>query len=144
MKTINFRNAKWNIFILFLIGFSLTSCSKKIQFANSAVVPAAQGSVKIQKDDNRNYVMEVNIINLAHPERLQPPKPIYVVWMETENAGTKNIGQLKIESSFFSNNLEGTLKAVTAFKPTRFFITAEERADILLPGMQVVLKTNTF
>ena len=57
MKTINFKNSKLNIFILFLIGFSLTSCSKKIQFANSAVVPAAQGSVKIQKDDNRNFLI---------------------------------------------------------------------------------------
>ncbi|MET3112698.1 hypothetical protein AAKU52_000416 [Pedobacter sp. CG_S7] len=144
MNAINFRNSKGNMFIFFLIIFSLASCSKKIQFTNSAVVPAAQGYVKIEKDNNRNFLMEVKIINLANPQRLQPPKPIYVVWMETENTGTKNIGQLKIISSYFSNNLEGILKAVTPFKPARFFITAEQRADIQFPGMQVVLKTNTF
>lgn len=132
-------------FLVFLLMvFFLTSCSKKIDFPTSSVVPAAQGHVKVKKDNNRNFSIDVRIKNLAEPDRLRPSKEVYVVWMETKDSGIKNLGQLKITKDFLSNNLEGKLQAVSSFEPERVFITAEDRADILTPGTLVVLKTRSF
>ena len=130
--------------ILLAAFFLLASCSKKVSFAPSSVVPAAQGYVKIKKDENKNYSISVSITNLASPRKLQPPREVYVVWMDTDDNGTKNIGQLISSSGFFSSGLSGELSTVTPFKPKRVFITAEERATIDRPNMQAVLITKEF
>ena len=144
----NFTNKKYNLTLLLsaflLLSFSLSSCSKKVRFNTSQVVPAAEGYSKISRDDNRNYAIDVEIENLAEPTRLKPSKAVYVVWVETVDNGVKNLGQLKISSSFFTNSLTGTLEAVTPFKPKRIFITAEDRSSIDYPGTQAVLGTKTF
>ncbi|EOR93345.1 hypothetical protein ADIARSV_3424 [Arcticibacter svalbardensis MN12-7] len=108
------------------------------------MVPAAQGYVKISRDDNKNYAIQIEIKNLAESTRLHPPKAAYVVWMETTDNGTKNLGNLKSSSGFFTSGLTGTLEAVTPFKPKRVFITAEDRSNINYPGTQAVLSTKTF
>ncbi len=131
----------FSIAILLFTIFSLQSCARKVAFTTSTVVPAAQGSVKVKKGENNNYNIELNIIRLADPKRLNPPKDTYVVWMETEQNGTKNIGQLETSTSLFSKTLKSSLETVTPFKPTRFFVTAEDNANIQQPGPQVVLRT---
>jgi hypothetical protein len=45
-----------------------------VAFAPSSVVPGADGKVKLKKDDNKNYQIEVDVVNLASPDRLTPPK----------------------------------------------------------------------
>lgn len=117
------------------------SCSQKMNFAVSSVVPAAQGSVKIKEDRNKNYAVEVKVTHLAPASRLTPSRKEYVVWMETENNGTKNIGRLRSSSSILSRTMNASLKTVTSFKPVRFFITAEDDAGTVHPGMTVVLQT---
>src|SRR4051794_18026297 len=121
--------------------FLLPGCSKKLSFATSPVVPAAHGSVRIDRDKNENYTIEVEVTNLAEPKNLQPPRETYVVWMETKKNGIKNIGQLNTSSGFFSSALKASLKTVTPNKPTGFFITAEDKGDVQYPGSQVVLRT---
>ena len=146
MKAITQKTTK-SIFLIavtFFLVFSLASCSKKISFQTSSVVPAAQGSVKVKKDDNNNYSIDLNVIRLADPKRLEPSKSTYVVWIETEQNGSKNIGSLNTSSSFFSKTLKSSLKTVSPFKPVSLFITAEDNADIQYPGTQVVLRTNRF
>ena len=49
-----------SIALLFLITVLAQSCAKKITFATSSVVPAAEGSVKVKKDKNNNYNIELN------------------------------------------------------------------------------------
>lgn len=127
-----------SIFIL------LSACSQKVNFNTSTIVPAAEGVVKIKKDDNKNRSIDIKIKNLAEPERLQMPKSVYVVWMVTEDEGVKNIGQLISSKSMFSSQLEGTLKTVTPFTPKRIFITAEDTSDISFPGSYVILETKSF
>ena len=122
----------------------LSACSKKISFQTSAAVPAAEGQVKMKKDKNNNYHLEINLRNLAEPKRLDPPRSTYVVWIETERNGTKNVGQLKTSSGLFSSTLKASLETVTAYKPQLLFITAEDNADVQYPGMQVVLRTSRF
>jgi hypothetical protein len=127
--------------VLFLL--ILSSCSNKVAFNTSTVVPTAEGSVKVNRDNNSNYSIDIHIKHLANPNRLVPAKTTYVVWAETSN-GTKNIGQLKTGSSLLSSTLKSSLKTVTPFKPTMIFITAEDEATIQYPGAQVVMTTNNF
>lgn len=133
-----------NSIIAVSLAVFLSSCARKLTFTQSTVVPAAVGSVKVKKDANKNYAIEVNTTHLAKPESLQPPKNTYVVWMETERNGTKNIGQLISSSGFLSKTLKGSLSTVTSFKPVQFFITAEDNANIQYPGMQVVLTSSKY
>ena len=142
MTTTIFKISKINmlhVLISCLIIFSLGSCAKKIVFPVSTALPAASGSVSIKLDKNKNYAIALNVKHMAGPERLQPAKSNYVVWIETAEKGTINLGRVKI-----SKSLTGSLKAITPFKPIVVFITAEEDPNIKFPGMQVVLKTNSF
>lgn len=122
----------------------LSACSRKMSFQTSAVVPAAEGKVKVKKDKNNNYRIELNLSRLADPKRLDPSRELYVVWMDTQNNGIKNIGRLATSSGMFSSALKSSLRTVTPYKPVRFFITAEDRADITYSGGQKILETKRF
>jgi hypothetical protein len=122
---------------------AITSCSKKVPFAISSVVPSAEGSVTVKSDKNDNYAIDLNVIRLVDPSRLTPTKAGYIVWMETEKNGVQNIGQLKSSSGFMSKTQKSSLNTVTPFKPTSFFITGEDDLSAKYPG-DVVLNTNTF
>ena len=125
------------------IAILYVSCSKKVTFENSAVVPSAEGSVQVKQDGNNNYTIDLDVIRLADPSRLTPPKAAYFVWMETAENGVQNIGQLNTSSSLFSKSMKSSLKTVTPFKPTGFFITGEESTSVQYPGL-TVMRTKPF
>lgn len=118
---------------------TLSSCNKKMYFPVSAVAPAARGTVKVKKDDNNNYTIQVNVSNLAEVERLQGNKKAYVVWIVTGNDNPKNMGQIKSGTKRFSKKLSADFNTVSPGKPDRIFITAEEDETIQYPGNMVVL-----
>ena len=122
----------------------LNSCAKKVTFLTSSVVPAAEGTVKVSKDNNKNYNIKIALSNLAEPKRLQPSKGMYVVWMESDNNATKNIGQINTSSGFFGGKLKSSFETVSSDKPTKIFLTAEDDASVQYPGNQVVLSTESF
>ena len=130
--------------LILLLCFSLASCARKIRFDTSSIVPAAQGTVKLKTDDNNNYSIKIDVRHLADPARLTPAKSVYVAWMETDGKGPQNIGQLRTSSGLISNTLKASLDAVSPFKPTRIFITAEDQANIEYPSSYVVLNTTSF
>jgi len=143
MKTkMNFMGR--NILLLTLLVFLFAACAEKVSFLNSAVVPAAEGTVSIKKGDNNNYSIDLFVKHLADPSRLTPPKSVYVVWMETSQSGVQNIGQLTTSTKGFSKTLTSSLKTVSPHKPTSFFITAETDAIGNYPGRTMVLQTATF
>lgn len=147
MKTTQNKSIQSYIILLtysFLIIFLLGSCTKKINFLISPVVPAAEGSVQIKSDKNKNYVIDLDLIRLAAPERLTPPKKLYIVWMLTQQNNPLNIGQINSGTRFLSKSLKASFKTVSAFKPVKIFITAEEEANIQYPSSTVVLTTNNF
>ena len=132
------------IFALFIAIAVLSACgTSKYNFATSSVVPAAQGKIKVNKDGNSNYNINLNVFHLAEAKRLNPAKEMYVVWMDTEENGRINLGQLKTSSGFLSKTLKSSLNTVTSFKPTGFFITAEDDASIQFPTGTIVLSTGT-
>jgi len=123
---------------------SVASCAKKITFQTSTVVPAARGQVTVNKDNNKNYAVKIKINGLAEVKRLEPSRNVYVVWMETDESQIKNIGRIKSDSNFMSSKLKADFETVTAFKPSKIFITAEDNPDAQSPGSQLVLETNKF
>ena len=147
MKATRLNNIRKNIVLgIFaaIIVFSVNSCATSVSFLNSSVVPAAQGTVKIKTDKNKNYVIQISLSNLVESTRLQPSKLTYIVWMVTDRELTKNIGQLNSSKGFMSKALKGSFKTVSSDKPVKIFITAEDDAAIQYPGTQVVLSTDKF
>lgn len=119
----------------------LSACSKKLYFQSSPAVPAAEGTVKYKRDNNRNYAIDVSIRNLADPKKLTPSKNTYILWMETDQNGVQNIGQINPTTGFLTGALRASLEAITPYKPKSFFITAEDNPTVTYPGAQVVLRT---
>lgn len=131
------------LLITFLIT-SLSGCAKKIMFEQSSIVPGAEASVKIKKDRNGNYSINMDVLHLAEPRKLQPAKSVYLVWMQAEDNSTKNIGILNSSSSLLSKTLKASLHTVTPFKPTRIYVTAEDDAKITFPAGETVLTTGNL
>jgi multidrug efflux pump subunit AcrA (membrane-fusion protein) len=130
------------LFLSGLLGaFLLASCSKKMIFSTSAILPAATGSVKVSRDKNKNYSLNLSAVNMAPPDRLTPPYKFYVVWVETPEDGVKNLGQLVSSNSLISKTLKASFKTTTPYKPVRVFITAENEVTVTYPGNLVVLST---
>lgn len=129
------------IAMLGFITFLISSCASTMTFTNSPIVPGAEGKVKIKKDDNNNFTVTINVVNLPDSKRLSPPKDVYVVWMETEDNVIKNIGQIQPSTGLLSKTMKGELNATATSKPTRIFITAENDGNVQSPGMQTVLMT---
>ena len=121
----------------------LTGCATKATFQSSDVVPAAIGDVKVTKDANNNYKVNIDVENLAQPDRLPEPKNVYVVWADTPN-GVQNLGQLKVDKGFISGKLKASMETSTPYKPSRIFITGENTASVSYPGRYVVLNTRSF
>ncbi len=147
MKFVNNNLSHRNILFALLIGtvmVTISSCAKKINFQTSTVVPAARGTVKVKKDDNQNYVINIDIFNLAEAKRLPSNEQIYVVWMESNNQYVKNLGQINSSTKMLSKKLKASFEGVSSVKPTKIFITAENNSGVQYPGNELVLTTNSF
>jgi hypothetical protein len=131
--------ARYVRMILLAVVVLATSCAKKMTFQQSTVVPTAEGRVKIKKDDNGNYAINLKVTHLAPPDRLTPPKKVYIAWLVTENERARNIGQLRSTKGFFTRKYNASLDAVSVYKPIRIFITAEDDATPTFPGSPTVL-----
>jgi hypothetical protein len=123
-------------FSVLLLLFNLSSCAKKTVFNTSSVTPAARGNVKIKKDKNDNYNIELQISYLAEPERLDPPKKYYVVWMTSDDTSAINLGQI-----VGTSKLKVKFETVSALKPKKIFVTAENDSSTQYPSYTMVLET---
>lgn len=130
--------------LCFIVILSLSSCARKTSFLTSAMVPAAEGTISVKKDKNKNYDIKVKIYNLAEVERLEPPKKVYVLWMENEEGRVKNMGRINSSHELISKKLKASFETVTPFKPTKIYITAEDEANIMTPSSMVVLLSNSI
>jgi hypothetical protein len=137
-------NKTIKIILLVVCMQSLQSCSKKINFLTSSTVPAARGSVKVKKDKNNNYHIDVYLINLAEVNRLQPKRNVYVLWLITNEQATINIGRLNSSSNKMSGKLSASFNTVSSFKPVKIFITAEDDGEVQFPTGEQVITTENF
>lgn len=134
---------KWTLVtaVIVIVTLITNSCTRKIGFQTSAIVPAARGTVQVKSDDNNNYEIDVKISDLAESSRLTPAKSMYIVWMLTDEDITKNIGKLKSSKSRFSSELKASFRTVSAFKPRKIFITAEDVANTQYPSNVIIIST---
>lgn len=130
--------------IIALAFFHVSARAQEVHFKASSVVPAAEGIVRISTNRDKGYNVDISILHLAGPGRLQPAAKTYIVWMDTEQNGLKNLGEMQSKDGFLSNTLKASLNTTTPFKPTRIFITAEDVAAISNPQGEQVLTTRTF
>jgi hypothetical protein len=130
--------------IVFALILSLGACTSKYAFQTSPTVPAARGNVKVKQDGNKNYLIKIDISNLAEVKRLEPARDAYVVWMVGADDLTKNMGQIKSSSAMLSPKLKASFQTVSPNKPHRIFITAENDATTTSPGSMIILSTDNF
>lgn len=147
MKTFKFNTLITKLFLglftlLFLFSFDVSA--KKVKFQTSTVVPAARGYAKVTRDKNRNYVIKIQIRDLAEVTRLTPSKMTYIVWMVTDEEITKNMGQIDSSTSLLSKKLKASFETVSSLTPAQLYITAEDDPSRQYPGTQVVMSTNRF
>ncbi len=121
-----------------------SSCTRKVSFQDSSVVPGARGTVKVKKDNNSNYNIQISLSHLAEAKKLQPSRQTYVVWMESQNEATKNVGQINTSTSLLSGKFKSSFETVSNTKPSKIFITAEDDGAVQFPGSQVVLSTESL
>lgn len=121
MKTIK-------ILTIILAVVLVTSCGSTKTFPVSSSVPAADITVKTQKQGKPNYLVTITANNLAASDRLNPPKQIYVIWAVSSSGITRNVGH------FTQKNAEkSTYKASFPYKPVEIFITAEDEEGLCMP-----------
>jgi ABC-type Fe3+-hydroxamate transport system substrate-binding protein len=124
---------------------SFAQKSQKVEFMTSSVVPAAKGYVKVKHEkDNKNYSIKVEIAALADVDRLQTSSVSYVVWMETDQGSTENLGQLNSSSGFLSKRMKASLETISSYKPSIIFVTAEENTNAQYPQGDKILSTDRF
>ncbi|MGB4415405.1 MAG: hypothetical protein WBI53_11040 [Paludibacter sp.] len=123
---------------------SLSSCAAKTSFLTSTIAPAAQGTVTVKQDGNKNYVIKVKISNLAPSNRLTPPMNAYIVWMVATDNSTKNLGQLNTSEKFMSKNLNASFETVSGIKPVKIFITSENEVNAQYPESSTLVLTTDY
>jgi hypothetical protein len=141
MSTKNLTNSLILFIVITITVIFTSSCARRMTFTTSRIAPSAEGRVKIKKDKNDNYAIELKVRHLPDPKRLDPPRKTYTVWMETVRNGTRNVGNLSTSSGLFSKTLKSSLNTVSPYKPTGFFITAENAERTTYPNGEVVLRT---
>jgi len=129
------------ILSLLLASFLFVACAAKMNFERSPVVPGADGKVAVKKDNNSNYSITVNTVNLPSSKNLTPSKEVYVVWMEDENKNVKKLGQIKPSTGLLSKAYKGEMRATSTTRPRKIFITAEDNTELEYPSNELVLTT---
>ena len=104
-------------------------------------MPGADGKVAVKKDNNDNYKITINTVNLPASKNLIPAKEVYVVWMEDQDNNIKKLGQIKPSTGLLSKAYKGELIATSTSKPKKIYITAEDAGELTYPGSMMVLTT---
>jgi hypothetical protein len=98
----------------------------------------------VNKTSEDEYRVRLEVSGMALPERLTPAKKHYVVWIETEGQGTRNIGELRNNRGMMANRSRASFESTTRFKPTQIFVTAENSTNLQWPGDHVIFRSNVF
>lgn len=117
----------------------MISCGTTVDFPVSDYLPAADVKAKIKKDENNICEVTVKADHLAEPERLNPPKERYLVWVVDIDGANHKIGELDPGKS-----KEAELNTMTPFEPVQLFITAEDRKNPDWPSTFIIFRSEIF
>jgi hypothetical protein len=76
------------------IAVIFAACGPFAAFLVSNSVLVAEITAKEAKQGKTKCFITLKVLNAASPERLIPPKKIYVVWAVSESGITRNVGHL--------------------------------------------------
>jgi hypothetical protein len=111
---------------------------KEYQMTAAAGVPAATGTVRVQKDkDNRNMKLDIKVAHLARPGSLTPSANDYLVWIRPNGGDAFKQGAIGVDE-----HLNGELKLETVSKDFDVFITAEQSNSVTFPSDVEVLSAH--
>jgi hypothetical protein len=114
----------------------LGACATKATFPVSDVAPAAHITAVKRINKQKNFTLEIVAVNLASPDRMNPPGTNYSIWITTKSQGVKNVGQLNVV-----NAEKTTFKTITAFDFYEVFITVEQQGERSYPSGVEVART---
>ncbi len=124
------------ICLTFALLSTVAYAAKKYPLTAASIVPGARGEVKVDKDQNGNTRLKMNVQHLANPASLTPPATAYVVWLQDRGGNSENRGRLKMDK-----NLKAVFDAVTPLKNFDLLVTAEQDSGAKVPSGPEVLKT---
>ena len=123
--------------ILALVSFcTIAVAAKKYPFTANSIVPAAKGNVEVDKDNNGNVRIRIDVEHLADPQNLSPASNVYVVWIQDKGQAAENHGVMKVDK-----NLNANFETTTASKNFDLFVTGERDLSIKIPGGPEVFRT---
>ena len=106
------------------------SGGKTFPMTTSSQVPAASGTVKVQKDKtNGDLKLDIKVKHLARPSNLTPPAEFYIVWIQPKDGSAVKQGAIGV-----NNHLDGEFKVETVSKNFQVLITAEQSKNVTSPS----------
>lgn len=134
MKSAGFATAVLLFGFLGIFG----SSGRTYHLTPGKMVPAASGTVNIQRDKNNgNMKLDIKVKDLALPASLTPPQNEYIVWIEPH--GQNGAAPIKIGAIGVDSKLQGELKTETPSKNFNVIVTAERSEAVTSPSQSVVL-----
>lgn len=129
--------AQWLV-VCWLAIWPFSSGGKVYHMTAASAVPAASGTVEVQKDKaNGDLKLDIKVHNLAHPSALTPSEDANIVWIRPNGGEAIKQGAIGVD-----NSLNGALQVETASKDFDLFITAEPGESVAAPSGVEVLKTH--
>jgi hypothetical protein len=124
--------------LLLAAGLFISAWAGEHRMANkSDLVPSASGKVVVKEDNNGNRKVKVQVSHLADPERLNPVRSGYMVWLEPKGKDPEPLGMLKVDK-----DLKGEIEGTTPYKSFSVFVTAEENPKPERPEGTEILRAD--
>lgn len=120
---------------LLVFGLICTAVASDVPMVADASVPAATGKAKVDKDNNGNLRLKLDVEHLAKPGALTPVKQNYVVWIEPRGKEPQNEGTIRV-----GDNLKGNFEATVPREDFEVFITAEDNPAAQTPSGPKLLR----
>ena len=103
-------------------------CAKPQAMTASSNVPAGEGTVETDVDDNGNTTVLVRVSHLGQPSNVESGSTIYVVWIQARGGANQNVGALNV-----SDDLEGSLEMMTPHRRFTLSVTQEPNGHVSSP-----------
>lgn len=116
------------VLMISMLTFTTLGWAKDIPLVADATIPAASGKVSVDKDNNSNLKVKLEVKHLAQPTTLTPARQSYVVWIEPRGHEPENQGQMRV-----NNDLNGEFQTRTAYRAFDLYVTAEDSPTASTP-----------
>jgi len=118
----------------------LSGCVKRNQYTvqSGDSAPGADAHIDITRQDEGNFLVEIEATNLIPPARLSEGLSVYAVWFQAEGQAPIRAGDL----AYDAEERTGTLSATTANGDIEVIISGEAEGQVVNPSDNVVFRAN--